>query len=196
MNATLVELLAQRDALEIEAMAITSELTSPGPNGEPPAGVKDPLVDAEGYPRGDIDIYEVRRKRQRLSVINTDHKELMKKLEKELQNNFAELPPSQPSSSKAPAAKDTLRPIAKLDQILPDSPAAAAGIMEGDMLLRMGHVTSKTNNAMREIPKLVGDNVNKALNVEVLRGIHVVELSLTPAVWGGRGLLGCHLSPL
>jgi hypothetical protein len=37
-------LLAQRDALESEANAIVSELTCPGPDGAPPAGVKDPLV--------------------------------------------------------------------------------------------------------------------------------------------------------
>ena len=57
--------------LEIEADAIHSELTSPGPNGEPPAGINDPLVDKDDYPRGDIDIYNVKRKRQRLRVINT-----------------------------------------------------------------------------------------------------------------------------
>ena len=49
---------------------------------------------------------------------------------------------------------------------------------------------------MSEIPKVVGGSVNKPINVEVLRGVHVIELTLTPAVWGGRGLLGCHLTPL
>lgn len=74
-------LVAQREALEIEAQAITAELTSPGPNGERPAGIKDPLVDAEGFPRGDIDLFNVRAKRSRLSHIQTDYKELMKELE-------------------------------------------------------------------------------------------------------------------
>ena len=35
-------MLAPRDILEIEADAIGNELKSPGPNGEPPAGLKDP----------------------------------------------------------------------------------------------------------------------------------------------------------
>lgn len=64
-------LTSQRQALEIEASAIYSELTSAGPNGEPPAGIKDPIVDNEGFPRGDIDLYNVRNKRKRLNVINT-----------------------------------------------------------------------------------------------------------------------------
>jgi 26S proteasome non-ATPase regulatory subunit 9 len=64
-------LIAQRDLLELEAEAISSELLSTGPNGEPPAGIKGNLVDSEGFPRGDIDIYSVRNKRNRLNVINT-----------------------------------------------------------------------------------------------------------------------------
>lgn len=73
LRKDLDSLLAQRDAFEIEADAIYSELTSPGLNGEPPAGIKDPLVDSEGFPRGDLDIYNVRRKRQRLAELNYDH---------------------------------------------------------------------------------------------------------------------------
>ena len=38
----------QRDDLEAEADAISDYLLSPGPNGEPMAGIKDPLVDSEG----------------------------------------------------------------------------------------------------------------------------------------------------
>ena len=53
-------LQAQREALELEAEAIGSELTSKGPNGEPPAGIKDALIDREGYPRADIDLYRTR----------------------------------------------------------------------------------------------------------------------------------------
>ena len=73
----LSRLMAQRDALEAEADAIASELTSPGPEGQLPAGIKTLLVDAEGFPRGDIDLFNVRNKRQRLAVINTDHKGVM-----------------------------------------------------------------------------------------------------------------------
>ena len=74
-------LQARREALEIEADCIKAELTSQGINGEKPAGIKDSLVDSEGFPRGDIDIYNVKNKRQRLAVINTDYKALMKEIE-------------------------------------------------------------------------------------------------------------------
>ena len=76
----LAALQAQREALELEAEAIGSELLAPGPDGAPCAGIKDPLVDKEGFPRGDVDIYRVRTIRGRLACINTDHKALMKRL--------------------------------------------------------------------------------------------------------------------
>ena len=46
LKAKLQLLHAQRCALEIEAEAIRSELSSPGINGEPAPGLKDPLGDS------------------------------------------------------------------------------------------------------------------------------------------------------
>jgi len=77
----LKNLIAQRQSLEAEADAIFSELTSKGPNGEPPAGIKTPLVDSEGFPRNDIDLVNATSKRGRLAVINNDYKVLMSKIE-------------------------------------------------------------------------------------------------------------------
>lgn len=61
----LLLLQAQRDALEIEASAIASELKLPGANGEPPAGVKGSLVDSDGFPLAGFDLFNVREKRHR-----------------------------------------------------------------------------------------------------------------------------------
>lgn len=74
----------KRKALEMEADAIHAELTSQGPEGQPPMGVDTPLVDPDGYPRADIDVYRARTLRGRLSTIQTDHKALMKDIEQGL----------------------------------------------------------------------------------------------------------------
>ncbi|GMH61442.1 hypothetical protein TrRE_jg4534 [Triparma retinervis] len=66
-----------RKGYEEEALAITSELNS----GDNPPGVSSSLVDSEGFPRGDIDIYRVRSLRQRLAILQTDHRGVMKKIE-------------------------------------------------------------------------------------------------------------------
>jgi len=77
---SLVSLYEQRKALEEEAETITNELTNP--TGEdltgPPMGIDTPLVDGDGYPRSDIDVYRARTLRGRLSQLRTDHQQLMK----------------------------------------------------------------------------------------------------------------------
>jgi 26S proteasome regulatory subunit N4 len=258
-RALLAELIAQRELLEIEHEAIHSDLTSPGPNGEPPAGLKDSLIDQEGFPRGDVDIYEVKRKRQRLAVLNTDHKALMKRyqqsqlvqklprkgphsrrppridiscsidktsvlsliertlffsknrIEKLMEAVYTEATEasatsgSASSSSKQSSSTTVFRdpstslvPIAKLDEILEGSPAAEAGIRDGDLLYFFGPVSSAQESPMSQIPVVVRDNVGKPIKLIVQRKEETdrVEITITPKSWSGRGLLGCHLSPL
>jgi len=51
-------------------------------NGNP--GLKEPLVDFEGFPRADVDIFECRKLRHRHAILQTDHQNLMKQLEAQL----------------------------------------------------------------------------------------------------------------
>jgi len=67
----------EREALECEMKGIVSELTS----GENAIGIDTALVDKEGYPRGDIDIYRARTLRKRYGEIEKDLKGIMKKIE-------------------------------------------------------------------------------------------------------------------
>lgn len=201
-------LVAQRDALEVEADAIYAELTSPGLNGEPPAGVKTPLIDAEGYPRGDIDIINVKNKRRRLAEINTDHKALMKQIEQALARYHETLPAYTPPTASEIAEQSDLHsvagPMAKLDQVLEGSPAAEAGIRENDLLLQFGDITAATEAYLNSIVQLVGRSVNQPVAIVVQRatvggGVGAserLELTIVPKPWGGRGLLGCHLTPI
>lgn len=65
LRKDLLFLQAQRDALEMEAAAIASELKSPGANGEAPVGVKGSLVDSDGFPLAGFNLFHVREKRHR-----------------------------------------------------------------------------------------------------------------------------------
>jgi 26S proteasome non-ATPase regulatory subunit 9 len=84
-KATLRKLLTtldfQRKAMENEANAIYLELTTPPEEGVEPMTVDTPLVDPEGYPRGDIDVYRARTLRNRFRILQTDHKEIAQKIE-------------------------------------------------------------------------------------------------------------------
>ena len=63
-----------KHAIEAEIEAIVAELSS----GNNP-GTDGPLVDAEGFPRADIDVYRVRHLRHSLACKRTDYQTTMKK---------------------------------------------------------------------------------------------------------------------
>lgn len=50
----------------------------------PPMGIDAPLVDAEGFPRGDIDVYRARTLRKRFKEVQTDLRSLDERLERGL----------------------------------------------------------------------------------------------------------------
>ena len=88
-----------RKGYEEEALAITSELNS----GDNPPGVSSSLVDSEGFPRGDIDIYRVRSLRQRLAILQTDHRGVMKKIEAALLSGSSGAQDEQDSEVSTPS---------------------------------------------------------------------------------------------
>lgn len=94
----------QRQALESEAEAIISELTTPPAPDVKPAGIDDPLVDREGYPRGDIDVYRVRTLRGRLSEIKTDRQSILNESERLLHQLAMLQNPSKAAAEQAEAA--------------------------------------------------------------------------------------------
>jgi 26S proteasome regulatory subunit N4 len=118
-------LQTQREALELEAEVVTSSLKAPGPNGEPPLGIRDPLIDSEGFPLAGYDIYTIRHLRHRLACIQTDHKDVMARLEKglhALHSIQAARAKEQPESAFAPQQQQQQR------QPVPDAQTAAPAI--------------------------------------------------------------------
>jgi Nas2 N_terminal domain/PDZ domain len=80
MRESLNALNITKKSLEMEGKAIVDELTS-GPN---PMGIDTPLVDVEGFPRGDIDLFRTRSLRSRLAIIRTDHASVIDRIETSL----------------------------------------------------------------------------------------------------------------
>ena len=67
-------LAKQREKIEDEMETLVDVLESMP--GSP--GLKQPLVDKEGFPRGDCDLIEVRKLRHQHICLQTDHKTVMK----------------------------------------------------------------------------------------------------------------------
>jgi len=106
IRKTLTSLDVQKKAMENEADAILLDLTSPPAEGVEPMGLDTPLVDNDGYPRGDIDVYRARYLRNRFRVLRTDYKEMVEKIEN-LLVQLAAL--KDPSKKKAEAKEKALR---------------------------------------------------------------------------------------
>ena len=67
-----------------DAYSDTTSKCFTSPHQGPPIGIDTPLVDSEGYPRGDIDVFRARTLRKRFIEIQNDHKSLTRKIEQGL----------------------------------------------------------------------------------------------------------------
>jgi len=118
LRQSLAALDVQKKSIELEADAIVSELTTPPAEGVEPMGVDTPLVDREGYPRGDIDVYRARHLRQRFHVIKTDHKEISHKIDAMLRHlAILKNPQLKKLQEEEKAARAAAKPKPKFDSI-------------------------------------------------------------------------------
>ncbi|KAM0843484.1 hypothetical protein ACQ4PT_057670 [Festuca glaucescens] len=80
VKAETMRLMDRRTALEAEMNAIIAALSAPGG-----PGITGGLVDAEGFPRADIDIPAVIAQRRKLGELRNDHRDITNKIEKNLE---------------------------------------------------------------------------------------------------------------
>mmetsp|Transcript_103127 Transcript_103127/g.199807 ORF Transcript_103127/g.199807 Transcript_103127/m.199807 type:complete len:224 (-) Transcript_103127:4-675(-) len=210
------ELEKERDRLEAQIKGLGEYLTA---DGMP--GISGPLVDENGFPRADLDIYAIRTARNKLACAQTDHMEVMKKIEQVLVTIHAssriDVPRSAPSAASmlldnndlnvgAPGVQSAEvrlppKPFAWIDEVTAGSPAQAAGLTVGDQVCCFGDVsrdsTGDLNACFAAVGQLVPRSIGSPIQVLVLRGQPPAQvlLQLIPNQWAGRGLLGCHLAP-
>ena len=87
-----------------------------------------PLVDEDGFPRADIDIYAVRHARVRVIELRNDLKAVMDSIMSGLQNvyNLALVQRASNAPDEPAANASGLHPFARVDGVAPGSPAATA----------------------------------------------------------------------
>ncbi|CAL5874329.1 uncharacterized protein PFLUO_LOCUS8625 [Penicillium psychrofluorescens] len=209
---SMIELMTEKDRIEAELSALSSVLGSHGVN------MNSSLTTFDGYPRDDIDIAQVRTTRVRIIHLRNDHKEVMTNIEKGLHAHFASMQNAQtttstpngtsvPSTTQLPSdtsVADAGRPFAKVNSVVPGSPADQAGLKAGDTIRSFGNVHWMNHERLSKVAEVVQQNEGRPLSVKVVRkdesgsGTTMeLDLLLTPRRdWGGRGLLGCHLVPL
>ncbi|KAF6278070.1 hypothetical protein mRhiFer1_009359 [Rhinolophus ferrumequinum] len=197
------ELIRRKEEIEAQIKANYDVLES-----QKDIGMNQPLVDCEGYPRSDVDLYQVRTARHNIVCLQNDHKAVMKQVEDALHQLHARDKEKQ-ARDMAEAHEEAVscnlglsealappQAFAKVNSISPGSPASLAGLQVDDEIVEFGSVNTQNFQSLQNIGNVVQHSEGKPLNVTVTRRGEKHQLRLVPTRWAGKGLLGCNIIPL
>ncbi|XP_054851701.1 26S proteasome non-ATPase regulatory subunit 9 [Eublepharis macularius] len=191
------QLLKKKDEIEAQIKAYYEVLED-----QRGIGMNEPLVDVEGYPRADVDIYQVRTARHNIACLQNDHKALMREVEQALHQLHAREKEKREKDEAEARAEARNRsqalplPFARVSAITPGSPASMSGLQVDDEIVEFGSVNTHNFQSLQNIATVVQHSEGKPLSVAVIRGGERMRLGLTPKRWTGKGLLGCNIVPL
>ncbi|XP_077376643.1 26S proteasome non-ATPase regulatory subunit 9 [Festucalex cinctus] len=189
-------LIQKKDDIEEQIKAYHDVLEDQG------VGLNGPLVDAEGYPRADVNLYQIRTARHNISCLQNDHKAIMVEIEAALHRLHAREKAKRQHDQtealeEAMEYQETLPPaFARVDAVSQGSPASAAGLKVGDEVIVFGSVNTGNFQSLHNIASVVQHSEGKPLRVTVVRGGQRAHMSLTPQRWSGQGLMGCKIVPM
>uniref|UniRef100_UPI00398F52C2 26S proteasome non-ATPase regulatory subunit 9 n=1 Tax=Pristiophorus japonicus TaxID=55135 RepID=UPI00398F52C2 len=197
MAVDVQQLVKKKDIIEAQIKAYYDILEA-----QSKAGMDEPLVDVEGYPRTDINVYEVRTARHNIICLQNDHKALMKQIEAGLHQLHARdrekhrMDETQVHQEVMEQENSIRSAFAKIDTVSPGSPASIAGLQVGDEIIEFGSVNTENFQNLQNIATVVQHSEGKPLSITIIRNGQNVHIGLTPQRWSGRGLLGCNIVPL
>lgn len=185
----LAEILQRADDIKQELQSLSHVLR------ENNVDMETPLVDAEAFPRADIDVVSIRIARARINQLKNDYHVLTDNIQAALHALHAQ------NSSQPSQQEFTYRPFARVHYVIHQSPAALAGLKEGDLIKKFGSIHEGNHEALSALVRLVQISEEKEITLLVTRKIDSnevdVNLTLIPQKnWGGNGSLGAHIIPL
>nr|KAJ3422230.1 26S proteasome non-ATPase regulatory subunit 9 [Polyrhizophydium stewartii] len=125
-------------------------------------GMSEPLVDSEGFPIAGVDIYAVRHARVAIIRLQNDHKALTQEMAEAL-HRMHELARAEGVAAQGqPRDERSEQAFARVNAVSPDSPCWEAGLQRGDMVLRFGSVSAKTDKPLTALVDLVQGSENRA----------------------------------
>ncbi|XP_022910737.1 26S proteasome non-ATPase regulatory subunit 9 [Onthophagus taurus] len=188
-----LKLMQQKDKIESEIQELTSILTKNG------VGMSDPLVDTEGFPLNNIDIYQVRHARHQIICLQNDHKAIMKQIEQGLHGYYSSAQNGTPSREveqgqhNVAAIEQHRTPFAKVTTVSDGSPADIAGLQVDDFVVEFGSINSTNFTNITDIANVVRHSEGHQLRIKLKRGDRFIVTQLLPKLWAGQGLLGCTI---
>eukprot|EP00126_Sphaerothecum_destruens_P007251 Sdes_comp19764_c0_seq1m11810 len=186
---TAKELISKKASIEQELLETLKTLDQLG------VGLDKPLVDSEGFPLPNLDLYTIRQLRNRAATLQNDHKSILREVETALHQIHMEakatgqvnsqlsaletdgtLSPSFFftlffSSLLAPSSLDyqTADAFAKVGQVSPSSPADQAGVCSGDLIVVFGSLSRENFTNLYQIADLIESNINIPILLKLLR---------------------------
>ncbi|XP_053136159.1 26S proteasome non-ATPase regulatory subunit 9 [Hemicordylus capensis] len=191
------QLLKKKDEIEAQIKAYYAVLED-----QKGVGMNEPLVDVEGYPRADVDIYQVRTARHNIICLQNDHKALMHQVEQALHQLHArekekrERDEAEAQVEARSQSQALPQPFARVNAVTPGSPASISGLQVDDEIVEFGSVNTRNFQSLQNIVTVLQHSEGKPLSVTVIRRGEELHLGLTPRRWSGKGLLGCNILPL
>eukprot|EP00126_Sphaerothecum_destruens_P007252 Sdes_comp19764_c0_seq2m11811 len=196
---TAKELISKKASIEQELLETLKTLDQLG------VGLDKPLVDSEGFPLPNLDLYTIRQLRNRAATLQNDHKSILREVETALHQIHMEAKATGQVNSQLSALEtddyQTADAFAKVGQVSPSSPADQAGVCSGDLIVVFGSLSRENFTNLYQIADLIESNINIPILLKLLRPspssveFHLKRLVLTPRPWSGSGLLGCHVLP-
>ncbi|KAH8104722.1 hypothetical protein BXZ70DRAFT_611781 [Cristinia sonorae] len=185
-------LSARKSAIEAEIQVQHEILKSNN------ADLSTPLVDAEGFPRADIDVWAVRTARVRVIELRNDYKAVLDEIAVALQSVYAKPEGSASEPQRTVPEVQPEIPFARVDGVVPGGSAAVAGLQREDLIVSFGGLTrsSFSSSSLQPLATLVSTREDREINVKILRSNQLQELVLIPKKGPtGRVSLGCHIVP-
>ncbi|KAK2739210.1 putative 26S proteasome regulatory subunit [Myotisia sp. PD_48] len=173
-------LLDEKQSIETELKQLSDVLKSHE------VDMHTPLLTADGFPRADLDIAQIRTTRVRIIRLRNDYKDVLGYVESGIHEYFAnihnaagvDLPQNSTQNTARSSQPPTLArppqdvqqlldgwdqevieaPFAKVNNIFDGSPAAGAGMKLGDKILRFGDITWVNHENLTKVADVVQNN--------------------------------------
>ena len=110
-----------------------------------------PLVDREGFPRADIDVASVRTARQRIICLRNDVRDCSEAIAKSLPYLLPRPEKADEAAMEVDGPSEATTAFALVDGVAPGSPAASAGLLRSDRIVRFGSIDASNHDRLRAI---------------------------------------------
>lgn len=184
VQLSIQEVMELKKLIEDELIAHVSDLESHG------VDLETPLVTDDGFPRADIDVYQIRHLRRNINMLQNDLAEVLARAHILLSEHFER----GISSRNDLGVESRSASFAIFYEVNRGGPIGQAGIRDMDRLIAMDDIDASNHQKLTSISRHVAANEGKKIRVYIDRDGKRLEFTVIPSRnWPGKGLLGCRL---